>query len=123
LQLWNAVMGSVEWNKKEELVAEQAFKHLKYYAPIFAEFTVNSKAELALLLKIQDYCYDNMAFMKTFHKIALLFYKTDVLTETVIIHWYREAHGSKGKSVFLEQMKKLVEWLQNAEEGKKFVTS
>ena len=24
-------MGSVEWNKKEELVAEQALKHLKVY--------------------------------------------------------------------------------------------
>ena len=29
LQLWRCVMGSVEWNKKEELVAEQALKHLK----------------------------------------------------------------------------------------------
>lgn len=114
--LWNAVMGSVEWNKKEELVAEQAFKHLKHYAPIFAEFTGNSKAELALLVKIQEYCYDNMSFMKTFHKIVLLFYKTEVIGESVILHWYREGHSSKGKSVFLEQMKRLVEWLQNAEE-------
>jgi len=69
-------MGSVEWNKKEELVAEQAFKHLKHYAPIFAEFTGNAKAELALLVKIQEYCYENMSFMKTFHKIVLLFYKS-----------------------------------------------
>ena len=28
-QLWRCIMGSVEWNKKEELVAEQALKHLK----------------------------------------------------------------------------------------------
>ncbi|CAG0924556.1 unnamed protein product, partial [Notodromas monacha] len=115
--LWNAVMGSVEWNKKEELVAEQAFKHLKHYAPMFADFTGNNaKAELALLIKIQEYCYDNMSFMKTFHKIVLLLYKTDVLSENVILHWYREAHSPKGKSVFLEQTKRLVEWLQNAEE-------
>lgn len=32
--------------------------------------------------------------------------------------WYNEAHLAKGKSVFLEQMKKFVEWLKNAEEGK-----
>lgn len=31
--------------------------------------------------------------------------------------WYKEAHSSKGKSVFLEQMKKFIEWLQSAEEG------
>lgn len=28
-QLWRCIMASVEWNKKEELVAEQALKHLK----------------------------------------------------------------------------------------------
>lgn len=27
--LWTCVMNAVEWNKKEELVAEQALKHLK----------------------------------------------------------------------------------------------
>ena len=29
LQLWRCIMASVEWNKKEELVAEQALKYLK----------------------------------------------------------------------------------------------
>lgn len=29
IQLWRCIMASVEWNKKEELVAEQALKHLK----------------------------------------------------------------------------------------------
>ena len=29
MQLWQCIMRSVEWNKKEELVAEQAMKYLK----------------------------------------------------------------------------------------------
>uniref|UniRef100_A0A8B9IVC5 eIF5-mimic protein 1 n=1 Tax=Amazona collaria TaxID=241587 RepID=A0A8B9IVC5_9PSIT len=37
--------------------------------------------------------------------------------EEAILKWYKEAHVAKGKSVFLDQMKKFVEWLQNAEEG------
>jgi hypothetical protein len=41
----------------------------------------------------------------------------DVLSEEAILKWYKEAHAAKGKSVFLDQMKKFVEWLQNAEEG------
>ena len=41
----------------------------------------------------------------------------DVLSEEAILKWYTEAHVAKGKSVFLEQMKKFVEWLKNAEEG------
>uniref|UniRef100_A0A8B9LKD5 eIF5-mimic protein 1 n=1 Tax=Astyanax mexicanus TaxID=7994 RepID=A0A8B9LKD5_ASTMX len=48
--------------------------------------------------------------------IVVLFYKADVLSEEAILKWYKDAHAAKGKSVFLEQMKKFVEWLQNAEE-------
>ena len=42
----------------------------------------------------------------------------DVLSEEIILKWYKDAHAPKGKSVFLEQMKKFVEWLENAEEGR-----
>lgn len=44
----------------------------------------------------------------------------EVLSEEPILKWYKDAHVAKGKSVFLEQMKKFVEWLKNAEEGKSF---
>ncbi|KAM5279961.1 eIF5-mimic protein 2 isoform 3-T3 [Ctenodactylus gundi] len=72
--------------------------------------------DLTLLLKIQEYCYDNIHFMKAFQKIVVLFYKAEVLSEEPILKWYKDAHMAKGKSVFLEQMKKFVEWLKNAEE-------
>lgn len=29
--IWTSVMSTVEWNKKEELVTEQAIKHLKVW--------------------------------------------------------------------------------------------
>ncbi|XP_030268770.1 eIF5-mimic protein 1 isoform X1 [Sparus aurata] len=114
--LWTCLMNAVEWNKKEELVTEQALKHLKHYAPLLAVFSTQGQSELVLLLKIQEYCYDNIHFMKSFSKIVVLFYKADVLSEEAILKWYKVAHGAKGKSVFLEQMKKFVEWLQSAEE-------
>ncbi|XP_043546935.1 basic leucine zipper and W2 domain-containing protein 2-like [Chiloscyllium plagiosum] len=114
--LWTCVMNAVEWNKKEELVTEQALKHLKQYAPLLAVFSTQGQSELTLLQKIQEYCYDNIHFMKAFQKIIVLFYKADVLSEEAILKWYKEAHVPKGKSMFLEQMKKFVEWLQNAEE-------
>ncbi|PNI66834.1 BZW1 isoform 13, partial [Pan troglodytes] len=80
--VWSSVMSTVEWNKKEELVAEQAIKHLKQYSPLLAAFTTQA----------------------------------EVLSEEPILKWYKDAHVAKGKSVFLEQMKKFVEWLKNAEE-------
>ncbi|ODN03441.1 Protein krasavietz [Orchesella cincta] len=114
--LWTTLMAAVEWNKKEELVAEQALKHIKNYASLLGAFTETPRSELTLMLRIQDFCYDNMNFMKVFQKIVLLLYKTDVLSEDIIMKWYKDSHSSKGKSVFLEQMKKFIEWLQNAEE-------
>uniref|UniRef100_A0AAZ3SKL5 W2 domain-containing protein n=1 Tax=Oncorhynchus tshawytscha TaxID=74940 RepID=A0AAZ3SKL5_ONCTS len=67
-------------------------------------------------LLMQEYCYDNIHFMNSFQKIVVLLYKADVLSEEAILKWYTEAHVAKGRSVFLEQMKKFVEWLKNAEE-------
>nr|CAD7446603.1 unnamed protein product [Timema bartmani] len=116
LFVWTTVMSQVEWNKKEELVAEQALKHLKQYTPLFEAFTTVARSELVLMLKTQEFCYGNMNFMKVFQKIILLFYKTDVLSEEVILKWYKEGHSVKGKMMFLDQMKKFIEWLQNAEE-------
>lgn len=73
--LWNTLMAAVEWNKKEELVAEQALKHLRGYTSLMAEFTKSAKSELALIVRIQEYCYENMNFLKVFHKIVVLYYR------------------------------------------------
>jgi len=114
--IWRTLMSIVEWNKKEELVAEQAMRHLRTYAPLMEAFTKTAKAQLALIIRIQEYCYENMNFLKVFHKIIVLLYKADVLTEDIIIQWYKRDHSNKGKSVFLEQTKPFIEWLTNAEE-------
>lgn len=114
--VWSVVMSHAEWNKKEELLTEQALKHWKQYTGLLAAFTTTNKSEIALMLKIQEFCYENMNFMKVFQKIILLFYKTDILSEEVILKWYKEPQSSKGKIMFLQQMKSFIEWLQNAEE-------
>ncbi|KAG0714143.1 Protein krasavietz [Chionoecetes opilio] len=75
--IWASVMEAVEWNKKEELVADQALKHLRVYAPLFAANTQSDRAELTLLVKVQEFCYDNMNFMKVFQKIVVLFYRCE----------------------------------------------
>lgn len=48
----------------------------------------------------------------------MIFLIGDVLSEDAILKWYKEGHSTKGKSTFLEQMKKFIEWLEQAEEGK-----
>ena len=68
-------------------------------------------------VQIQEFCYDNQNFLKCFNKIILLFYKTEVLSEEVILKWYKDGHAPKGWTVFMDQMKKFVEWLEQAESG------
>jgi len=114
--IWSTVMSLGEWNKKEELVTDQAVRHLRGYCPLLQALASTDRSELALILKVQEFCYENMNFMKAFQKITLLFYKTEVISEETILKWYKDAHSSKGKIHFLEQMKKFVEWLQSAEE-------
>merc|ERR1712129_604381 len=100
--IWTAVMSAIEWNKKEDLLMEQAMKHLKEYIPLFKVFTTNAKSELVLCNKVQEYCYDNQNFLKCFNKIILLFYKTEVLSD----------HRHLAVLQRLDQMKKFVEWLE-----------
>lgn len=45
------------------------------YAPLLVMFSSQGQSELILLQKVQEYCYDNIHFMKAFQKIVVLFYK------------------------------------------------
>jgi hypothetical protein len=111
--VWNTLMNAVEWNKKEELVADQSLKYLKQYTSLIGAVSGSGRAQLTLITKIQDHCYENMNFLKVFAKIIQLLYRTDVLSEDAILKWHSEG---KGKSVLLEQLKPFVEWLKQAEE-------
>ena len=48
---------------------------LQQYSLLLKAFTSQGQSELSLLLKIQEYCYDNIHFMNSFQKIAVLLYK------------------------------------------------
>ena len=69
-------MSAIEWNKKEDLLQDQALRHLKQYTTLFAAFATTTQSEIVLLNKIQEYCYENMNFLKSFNKIVLLLYKS-----------------------------------------------
>jgi len=114
--IWNCIMEIAEWNKKEELVTEQALRHVRPYTPLLDAFTTQGETELALLYEIQEYCITNINFMNTFAKLIVLLYKTDVLSEDQILKWSTDEQKGKGKSVFLNKVEYFLNWLQNAEE-------
>lgn len=72
-------MSVVEWNKKEELIVDQAIRHLREYIPLLKVYTENgSRAQMTLMQRAQEYCYENMNLMKCFTKIIMLFYKGEM---------------------------------------------
>lgn len=77
--IWTTIMGLGDWNKKEEVVVDQALKHIKTKLPIMKAFTTARRSELALIVKVQEYCYENMNFMKAFQKIMVLLYKCKMI--------------------------------------------
>lgn len=115
--VWSSVMSSQDWSKKEELLHDQAVKHLRTNANLFKEFSTQEKSEQCLLLKIQEFCYTNVSFLRLFNKIVVVFYKYEILSEVTIVKWYKSENTTgKGKLMFMDQMKQFIEWLQSAEE-------
>lgn len=70
---------------------------LQHYAPLLAAFSTQGQSELVLLLRIQEYCYDNIHFMKSFSKIVVLFYKGQCyLIQDTVSHTFSVGKERKG---------------------------
>lgn len=80
-QIWQCVMSRGEWNKKEELLAEQAAKHLRQYTPLLAAFAHSAKAEMALLTKvIRHYIrFSGWNFLTNFTFVIHFFFTTVII--------------------------------------------
>jgi len=113
--VWANIMDGTDWNKNTVLVQDQALRHIKMYLKVLGAFSVTLKAELTLLIRMQNYCFDNQQFLKIFYRIVVMLYKDDVVGEDAILKWYNNQHSSKGKGAFNKQLEKMVEWFQNAE--------
>ena len=46
---------------------------------LFEPYCERGTPQLTLLLQIQEFCYENMNFMKIFHKIVLLLYNREFI--------------------------------------------
>lgn len=113
--LFSAIAGSGMW-AGQDTISDDFYKELKQYTSVFAAVAKSTKLQIDFTNKIQEFCYDNINFLKTFQKIIFMFYNEDVLAEEAIVEWYKHAHSVKGKTEFLSQTEKFVEWLENAEE-------
>jgi len=113
--LWSAMMEAIEWNKKAELMVEQACRHIHSHLKLLARWSRSDRAQIVLLVAMQEYSFVNQNLIKSFKRIVLLFYKAEVVGEDAIEAWYTTDHSQKGKSAFLAEMEEMVQWLNSAE--------
>lgn len=114
-RLFTVIMDFGEWEKKAD-VADAAVRHVRTHVPLLLPFVTQIPTQIALLNRIQTFCFDNQACLKLFKSFVVLLYKTDVVTEDAILAWHDGAASPKGRSIFFEQMQEMIDWLKNAEE-------
>ena len=68
-------MNAVEWNKKPEILFEQALRHVKSNLKLIGRFTKSDRAQVVLMVTMQEHAYQNQTFLKIFSRLCLLFYK------------------------------------------------
>ncbi|CAG8468816.1 1482_t:CDS:2 [Paraglomus brasilianum] len=113
--VWEALIGAVDWSSRPEQIESQALRQVKDWSKVLAAFCTNPKTELALLQKVQVYCYEDAKLMKHFRQIVQILYNSDVISESAILYWAEKGAKNQGKTVFLKQMEPFIHWLKTVE--------
>ena len=113
--MWPALLNAMEWNKKTELMMEQAMDHVHNNLKMLASWSRSEKAQIVLMVTMQEHAFINQNFLKLYKRICLLFYKAEVLSEDAVLRWYRKDHSTKGSNAFLGEMKPFCDWLVRAD--------
>ena len=109
-------MGSVDWGSRLDQLEGILQKILSSWIPAIAVFSsASAKSQLALLVHIQSYCYDDSRFLKHFRLIVQLLYKLDAVSESAVLYWYSKGASPHGKKNFIAQLEPFVAWLNEQE--------
>lgn len=114
--IWDTMMSFVDLTTRPDQVEFQALKQLNLYSPVLATFTTSAKIEIALLQRIQIFCYEDAKLTKHFRQMVQILYKKDVLSDTAILYWNDKAVKPQGKSTFLKQLEPFVKFLREQED-------
>ncbi|CAG8485502.1 16519_t:CDS:2 [Acaulospora colombiana] len=113
--VWDSVMQAVDWGSRAEQIETQVLRQVKQCSDILTVFATSPKTELALLQKVQVYCYDDTKLMKHFRQIVQILYDEDVVSESAILYWSEKGASHQGKTVFLKQMEPFIQWLKTVD--------
>lgn len=108
-------MNSEDWSTRGDMIEKSVVKQIATWATVYTTFCTSAKAEMALLLKVQAFCYEDSRFIKHFRIIVQNLYKHDIVTEDAILYWFDKGASQQGKTILLKQMEAFVKWLREQE--------
>ena len=115
--VWEALLkGAQAQAKGAAQLPAQLVKTVRGWAKLLQAAAPSRKAEAELLARLQTTCYDDTVLLKSFAELVRHLYDKDVLSEEAVLGWYRRGANPKGRAVFLKDLEKFVQWLQEAEE-------
>jgi len=109
-------MKAIDWPRKPELCEDACIKHFREWSKVLASVVSSAKGEMAVMHKLQVFCYEDARVTKIFSKLVQLLYQLDVVTENAIIYWNTKGALAKGKALFISQIQPFIKWLAEAEE-------
>jgi len=113
--VWEALLQAVDWGTRPEQIETQVLRQVKQCSKVLAAFSTNPKTELALIQKVQVYCYEDAKLMKHFRQIIQVLYHEDVVSESAILYWADKGAKTQGKTMFLKQIEPFINWLKTVE--------
>ncbi|KAI5826607.1 ARM repeat-containing protein [Schizophyllum commune Tattone D] len=114
--LWHGLMSSVDWSARADQIESLALREVAKFAPILEPFCSGPKSQVALIIIVQVYCYEDSRVMKAFPQILKVLYNKDCISDQAIIYWFQKGSKPQGRQHFLKATEPLVKFLQEQEE-------
>ncbi|KAJ3055272.1 Casein kinase I isoform delta [Rhizophlyctis rosea] len=105
--LWDGLVAAVDWSSRPERIQMTLLELVEKYHTTLTAIS-SPKSEIALLHRIQKFCYDDKRFMDHYLTIVQNLYKHNVVSDSAIIYWAEKGAAAQGKTVFVKQMELFV---------------
>ncbi|CAO1635765.1 unnamed protein product [Parajaminaea phylloscopi] len=102
----------IQWSTRADQVEAQAVKEVRDVTSVLEPFTPSPKAQIALINKVQLFCYEEQRVMKSFANILKVLYNDDVISDQAILYWASKGARQDGKETFLKLAAPLVKFLE-----------
>lgn len=97
---------------------ERMLRKLHAYAPILNGICNTDNTQIALLIRLQEWCHEHNPLFKQFERLVVPLYQAGVFSEQAILRWFEVEHVDKGTPAFLDQMHRFVQWLHSNEDAR-----